>query len=597
MTILADPRPFKLNWRAHTPLRQAFVSLAEKPLEHLLAFPTLNDLYAQVGRLKDDRNFPDKVLSALNVHYDVTAADLARIPRTGPVVVVANHPFGAIEGLILAALLRTVRDDVKIMANYLLECIPELRDTMIFVDPFGGAGSAAANLSGIKTTLRWVNQGGLLAVFPAGAVAHLDWQARQVLDPEWSQTVARIVRRTQAPVLPVFFDGANGALFQALGLVHPRLRTVLLPRELLNKRRTRIGVRIGAAIPAARLNEFADDRAVTAYLRLRTYILASRGRAERSAKEPPQFRPVAAPVAPARLATQMERLDPEHCLLRSGPIGVYAAPAGAIPAVLEEIGRLRELTFRGAHEGTGKATDLDVFDQHYTHLFLWQHERQEIIGAYRLGKTDEIMARFGPEGLYSRTLFHYDAQLLRQIGPALELGRSFIRPEYQRSYSPLLLLWKGIGRIIVREPRYKTLFGPVSISSQYQTMSQQLIMAFLQHSAAVPGLANLIAARHPPRLDAHSAWRAPDRLPLDLSDISALVTEVENNQRDVPILIKQYLKFGAKFLGFNVDPAFRDVLDGLMLVDLTRADTKIVERYMGREACAVFLAYHRAAKN
>ena len=194
-----------------------------------------NALWSRCTRAGDEQRFMDRVLDDLGVRYRLAADDLNRIPKTGPVVVVANHPFGALDGMILAALLTRIRPDVKIMANYLLGRIPDTRDLFLLVDPFGGENAAKDNLRPLRKAIQCVRDGGMLAVFPAGEVAHADLRTRQVTEPAWSTTVARIARKAGAPVIPLYFHGHNSAMFQLLGLLHPKLRTAMLPRELFQK--------------------------------------------------------------------------------------------------------------------------------------------------------------------------------------------------------------------------------------------------------------------------------------------------------------------------------------------------------------------------
>jgi putative hemolysin len=175
------------------------------------------------------------------------------------------------------------------------------------------------------------------------------------------------------------------------------------------------------------------------------------------------------PVAPAEpaeiLADELNRLAADRCLVENAELAVYLVRANETPRMLQEIGRLREVTFRRAGEGTGKQRDLDRFDRYYWHVLLWNKTKRELVGAYRAGNTAEILADRGLNGLYTSTLFRYDARVFEKLGPALELGRSFVRPEYQRQYSPLLLLWKGIARLLAVHTDTPVLFGAVSISN------------------------------------------------------------------------------------------------------------------------------------
>ncbi len=203
-------------------------------------------------------------------------SDLKRIPAEGPLVVVANHPFGGIEGIILASLLHKVRPDVKLMANYLLQHIPEMRDLLIFVDPFGTGAATRFNYKPLKESMSWLKQGHALGIFPAGEVSHLYVRTREITDPSWNHVAARLIRKTGATVLPVSFKGANGPLFHALGMAHPRLRTLMLPREVLKKKDKTLQVKIGTPIAAKKLDRFETEEELTAYLRLRTYVLRNR---------------------------------------------------------------------------------------------------------------------------------------------------------------------------------------------------------------------------------------------------------------------------------------------------------------------------------
>jgi putative hemolysin len=597
-----DPTaPFRLDLTSASagPLRRAAAAVAEPALERLLALPGLNALYAgTVGR--DSGAFPEDVLSRLRVTIDLDEATLERVPAAGPLVVVANHPFGGVDGLALYALLRRIRPDVKLLGNYLLHRVPELRDIVIPVDPFGGGDAIRGSIRGLKAARRWVDAGGCLAVFPAGEVSHLQLGlAAMITDPAWSPSVARLARRAGAAMLPIHFAGANGPLFQLAGLVHPRLRTALLPRELLRRRATSLSVRIGRLVPAARVAAMDDETAI-ALLRARTYLLAG-DRAPRSSigpriasDRPRRFmRAIAAPVADHRLDAEMASLPASCWLAAQGAFRVGLASAAQIPLLLDEIGRLREITFRAAGEGTGRTRDLDAFDAHYRHLFVWHTGDRALAGAYRLGLTDEILAERGPAGLYTQTLFRCDRRLLDRLSPAIELGRSFVRAEYQRDYAPLLLLWKGIGRFVVAHPRYRRLFGPVTISQDYSSVSKHLLMAFLEANRRLPDLARLVAPRNPPpQARRRDESVVAGRMAVDLDEADALVADIEADGRGLPVLLRQYLKLNARLLGWNVDRRFGRALDGLMLVDLADVPRAILTRYLGKEGATAFLSAH-----
>jgi putative hemolysin len=268
-----------------------------------------------------------------------------------------------------------------------------------------------------------------------------------------------------------------------------------------------------------------------------------------------------------------------------------------MPQMMLELGRMREYTFRRAGEGVGKARDIDSYDEYYWHLVLWNKTRRELVGGYRAGNTAEIAAQHGIAGLYTSTIFRYDERILRKLGPALELGRSFVRPEYQRQYAPLLLLWKGIARMVAMRPETPILFGAVSVSNDYNKSSREMIYRFFESRIQEEGLAGLISPRHPFRTGLLRRWDCSSmcRALVDLDELSEPITDVEADGKGLPILFRQYDKVGGKILGFSIDRKFSDTLDGLIVVDLRKTDPTVLERYMGREAVARFRKLHGVA--
>jgi len=296
------------------------------------------------------------------------------------------------------------------------------------------------------------------------------------------------------------------------------------------------------------------------------------------------------------LERDISHLPTPQTLTGNDSLTVYWAESKQIPSVLREIGRLRELTFRATGEGTGKSIDLDHYDHYYQHLIVWNHEKHEVVASYRMGRTDEIIEKMGLEGLYTTTLFVYDEALLNRISPAIELGRSFVRQEYQRTFAPLLLMWRGLCVYLARHPRYRYLFGPVSISNTYQTVSKALMIQFLRQHHTPQTLADLVSPRHPfkPSRKIRKMDAAGGYALFESDDLSDLVADLEPDQKGIPVLLRQYLKLGAKLLAFNVDPDFGDCVDGLIVVDLMHDG---VSKYFTRDDRASYLAYHGITPN
>ncbi len=565
----------------------------------LLPLARAHALYLK-ARNRTQGSVLENLLREMNIDISVSLTDLERIPSKGPVVVVSNHPYGMLDGAVLGVLLARVRPDVKVMTNFLLEGVPELEQFCIFVDPLRTSKSSQRNRRALKQALEWLQQGGMLAIFPAGEVSHWQMPQATVADPRWNETAARLLRKTNATALPVYFCGQNSLGFQFMGLLHPRLRLAFLLQEFLKQQDSEVKLRVGRPIPGEAIASLADDRVATDYLRWRTYLLAERGK---SAAWAPGFKsmfparqdePITPPLPRELLRRDLRNLPDDSLLLENVDFAVYAAQADEIPHLLAEIGRLREVTFRAVGEGTGKRSDLDVFDPYYWHLLLWSKSRQELVGAYLAGNTAEIVAQRGIGGLYTSTLFHYDDRLLARMGPALELGRSFVRPEYQKQFAPLLLLWKGIARFVSHRPQTPVLFGAVSISNAYTRASRKLIYSFFESRKAGDALADLVSPRHPFRPAGMRKWdcRAACKALRDLDELSQPIADLELDGKGLPVLLRQYAKVGGRFLGFNLDPKFSDVLDGLVIVDLRQTEPMLLERYMGRDALMDFRRFH-----
>jgi putative hemolysin len=533
-------------------------------------------------------------LQWLELDVDLPAGDLDRVPATGPLLVVANHPTGAMEGILLLALLRARRGDVKVLANQWLHALPPLRELLLTVDVFGARGSGSRAMRAAAAHLRT----GCLLLFPAGRVAEPRPGRRAAVEAPWLSGTGALQRLTGAPVLPVHVAARERTWLRVAGALHPHVRTLLLPRALAGQRRNRIGLRFGRPIGAAELARFGDDdRARSDYLRLRSGILERRLHPAPALASPAGAQggpvPVAAPVPAERLEADLAALPPDAELLRSAGMRVLVGTAPQLPNVLPELGRLRELTFRGVGEGSGSDRDLDAFDRDYRHLFVWDETARAIVGAYRMGLTDELLPKGGPRALYTAGFYEYGGPFLRAMTPAIELGRSFVQPAYQKGYLPLLLLWRGIGAFLVRERRYRMLFGTVSISADHHATSVRLMVDHLETHCRDERLAAHVTPRRPwrsPRSERHGPRWKQEHI-AELQDVAAMVRELEVRRQGVPVLLEQYLKVGARMVGINVDPAFHTI-DALVVVDMLRAPAKAQQRYLGEDGAARLRAFH-----
>jgi putative hemolysin len=592
--IDSSVNPFSINNHINITKHQTVNYAVGSMLSKISGLNILEDIYkkdAILAKSKSPDEFIRRALSLLDINYQVSTGQINSIPKQNGLVIVANHPFGGIDGLLLAHIVRQVRNDVKILANGFLKKIPALESLFFDIDPINQKKSMQKNVVSLKHAVRWVKEGGCLIVFPAGEVSHLTLREHRISDPDWNETISKLILLTESSVIPVFFRGNNSINFQVLGLIHPYLRTILLPRELLKKSKSKIELNIGQAIHFNKIRKLKSDTLIR-FLRLTTYALGSNKQGSNLNKKENAGTNIniITAIPPELLTEEIKHLPASQTLHETNKVKVLYADSKQIPWTLQEIGRLRELTFREVGEGTGKDIDLDVYDSYYTHLFLWDKEKHCLIGAYRLGLADKIIKKYGIKGLYSYSLFKYSKKKLHKLGASIELGRSFIRTEYQRQPSSLSLLWKGIACFIANQSNYHTLFGPVSISNDYQDVSRKLIVDSLRANRLIKELGKNIKPRKAYKSSGTTLWNKKELAALDdINIISDIISQLEQGQRGIPVLIKQYIKLGGHFLEFNLDQDFNDALDGLIVVDLRKTEPGLLEYFMGKEKATSYL--------
>ena len=534
-------------------------------LASVLRLRKLNALYAAITGMPD-RPFLEAFFEQTQIRVEVGGVGGRAIPADGPVVIVANHPFGAVDGLALLWAVQRIRPDVRVMANRMLGLVTPLRDKWIEVDPLRTSAAPAANTRGFRDCMRHLQDGRALIVFPAGEVSAYHEGPAMPVDKAWDTAVMKLMQRVSAPVVPVHIPGTNSPLFYRLGQVHPRLRTLALPSELLNKVGATVSLTFGNAIPWADLAEINEPEMLARHLRSRVYAL---GTTSRSSSGKPDGPAIAAGIAPSVVAAEIDRFR-DACMCSQGDFDVYLIRGDAAPTVLHEIGRRREITFRAVGEGTGTALDIDDIDRWYEHLVLWHRPTQQIAGAYRLGHGGRIARDRGVDGLYTTTLFTFDAQARSLLTSSLELGRSFVMPEFQRHRLPLFLLWQGILTYLERNPELRRVIGPVSISADYPTVSKQCIAAFFQRQSAASAFAGCVEPHCPlPPLAAGidlDALLAP--VGNDLRALDKLVRGIEGGVAGVPVLVRKYAQQHATIVAFSQDPAFSNALDGFMVLEV-----------------------------
>lgn len=539
----------------------------------------LNELYARYQD-KEGIDFIDAVFDDLGIEFTYFEDELKRIPKEGPFITVSNHPLGGIDGLVLLKLISMVRPDFKVMANFLLKKIEPLSNHFLAVNPFESRKDAFNSAAGIKESIQHLKDGNGLGLFPAGEVSTYKFGERKIVDREWQEGAVKLIAKMKVPVVPIYFKAKNSSLFYLLSTLSSTLQTAKLPSELLKQRNKQILLRVGKPITENEIAETEGLEDLSSLLRSRTYRLSSPlsdpSRIERLrkvvARPPKDPAPIIAETPQHLIWDEIESLrENGRRLTEFRTFEVYCAPAEEIPSILREIGRLREITFRDVGEGTNDETDLDPYDDHYLHLFLWDNEKQRIVGAYRLGMGADLYEKEGIKGFYVQSLFKIEDEAHPIFKQSLEMGRAFIIKEYQQKPMPLFLLWKGIIHVVLRNPeKVRYLTGCVSISNQFSTFSKAMMIAYVQHHFFDKKLGEFIHPRKEfrVRLSDEDEKFIHTSSGEDLNKFDRYIDEVEPGNMRFPVLFKKYIKQNAKIVCFNVDPKFNNSIDGFMYIDI-----------------------------
>lgn len=547
-----------------------------KTLDAALGVGALNRLYRQfdchgVSKLAFAQRFME--VFDLTLAYDEAAYQ--NIPKQGPVIVVANHPFGGIEGVAMAKLLTEHRADTKLFVNEMLRIIPELRDFFIFTNPL--ANNAKGNAASLRACQQHLEGGGLLFVFPAGSVSHSVTKHDPVTDGAWNRMITSLARKTDAQIVPCFIDGQNRPLFYRLGHVHERLRMAMLIREMLAGRGKTLRFHFGQ--PSSPPPHLSDAQQQTDVVRLLSYLQnPALNPAWPDDDQPATMQPLAEAQPRQAMMNEVAALPASQCLARHKTFATYWAMRAQCPTVVEDIRRLRERVFRLLDEGSGQPQDGDDLDDTYVQLFVVDEQAQEIIGAYRMGRTDLLQKDAGMDGLYLSQMFDFNPNFINQTQPCLEMGRSFVVPEHQRGFHGLNMLFQGIAGFVRQHPEYRCLYGTVSLSKQYSQLSVALVNAFLaaKQSDATPKR----AFSHPGH---HEIHRYLDQYGSDLKTLEWLVKQVEPDGKGLPVLLKKYAQLGAVFHCIGIDPNFATTPGLLLSVDLSQAPERMLKRYFANQ--------------
>lgn len=573
--------PETLTLKSISGYKNPLVKVALGVLDSVLGFKTLNHIYhAEKLYGLSGKTFLDKSLAILDLALTDDQGCANAIKKPGAHLIVCNHPLGGVEGLLMLHLMLAVRDDIKVMANRVLSYVPELKDYFIETNPL--KANATGNSYSIKQALGWLQDGHVLLVFPAGRVSYPQ-QDNIITDHEWNRIVAMLADKSAAPITPCLIEAENRPLFYTMGKIYYRFRMLMLLREMLSATGKKIKLNTGNTI---RSLPNGDNQQKTDLAKLLLYSARSEIPTQwQQITSEKSLKAIAQPVAKEKILKDLQGLSATELLAGYKEFRVYAACYEQIPSIVAEIQRQREIEFRRHNEGSGEPVDGDDYDKTYVHLFIFDTETNQIVGAYRMGQTDLLLQSGNPSGNYLLQMFNFGDKFPYQYQPCLEMGRSFIQQNYQKSFAGLMLLFKGIGQYLVRNPQYRMLYGTVSLSTLYKPVSVELIKRFLcEDLYAVKPKIEL------PELNFVELKQYLDKYQTSFEHLDWLVRHIEDDQKGLPILLKQYHQLGAKFHCVGLDPNFATTPGLLLSVDIAKMPTKYMNKYLG-EGSEAYLRY------
>jgi len=526
-------------------------------------------------------NFVKKTLAMLNLNYSLNEAAFSAVPGKGRFIIVCNHPFGGIEGIILADLLSRIRDDVKFMANSGLRLIREMDDFFIYTNPL--VTHNYRNISSIRSCQEHLENEGLLVLFPAGRVSFYDKEKKRITDGRWNRIAARMISNTDSPVMPVFIAGTNSRLFNRLGRIYYRFRLLMLPREFMKMKNRSVRLFGGKVLTPRQLR--GNSREITDFLRMQTYLQDPEYIYVREEEPEADLPDIIPAVHPNLIKDELKNLPEKQHLLDFKNYSVYYGYYDQLKNTVREITRLREVTFREMQEGSGAERDTDSFDKTYTQLFIFDNSREEIIGAYRMGQIDRLLAGGDASEIYLFKMFHFAGEFFSKMKSGVEMGRSFLIKREQGSVHAFFLLWRGIGEFFVRNPRYRYAYGTVSLSNIYDPRSIALMHRVLVgRENQVSPVSDINILIHPEVEEYLDIYRP------GIKELSRIISSMEIDGKGLPVLVRQYAKMGADFASIGSDIEFRHTPGMLLIIDLGHSSPETIKRYFA-EGTESYLSY------
>lgn len=565
---------------AREPKLLAPVRALARVLDRCLSWSNYNRFADQLPLDLNGQQF----LRACTQEFDLQLIDednlLDQLPRTGPLIIISNHPTGFMETVAQPDLIMQVRPDLKILANEMLADVHWLQSHIIPLNVFKTTGIKQV----MHTATQWLNEQGALLIYPSGEVADYQKQHGRILDGEWSRLPLLLAEKTGAKIVHLHIAAKTTRWFRLVTQVCRSVRTLWMMKELYRQGGKSVSCYSSSVMALSALPDLPKAQqiellhALNDCLPLSKYYQAAEKTKLKEADG--ELKMLAQQVDIATVRAELEQLPESTHIYTHQAIVVYVAKGKEIPNTLQYIQVERERVFRQVGQGTGQPADADCFDEEAWHVVVWNTSKQDMIASTRC----HLVSQHSPRS-YLDDLYTIDHDRLLGFGEMLVVSRTFVLTSYQRSFSSLLCLWRGLSQVVLRHEGIRFVAGVVSVKRSW--MSPPLLDCLTAYVNCVAQknqqMASLFQARYPyqPQGVVPAEVERCLNLTTSVTQLEYVFKELIKQNFQLPVLFRQYESLGTLPLAVSVDDAFASCIDVLHVWDTHDLSSSKIRLFFG----------------
>ena len=539
-------------------------------LIRLIKMDSINQLYDDlVASGLHNRDGLGFLFDQLSVGHSVNPGGLENIPQEGPFVTISNHPFGGMDGMMLAYIVSEIRDDFKLMANFLLYKIEPLREIFLPVNPFEDRKDLTSSIKGLREAYRHVNAGHPLGLFPAGAVSAINFKDFSIEDRPWPHNVKKLLRQLNVPIIPIHFSGYNSLLFYSLGLINPKLRSLRLPAEVLTKSGKVIKVTIGKAIHPKEyinlsLNDFGD------ILRTKIYSL------DYSFSNKIEYRATnlvynneKSFTNDSLVQSEINKIEKE-LILQLDDFQFYFTQSNKILYSVRSFLKSKEKIYYTNKFKNNIATIDELYNES-RYAFVWDRKNSTIVYACRIDLGKEIIENHRMKCIFINNVFKLNTEVKSLVNNSILFDELCFANDYRGNNIFYITLWESIFEIF-RNLKYHYLISLFHIPYIYQKETTSLFINFLKENFFDNTFSEHIKSKNrstlpfPKRLSKKAFL---DFTGKNFNKLEEFLTDLEPTFEIDPIICQKLYLMHSTILGLNINTKKSSYIDTLFLTDIT----------------------------